>query len=1024
MKKILRKTPAWIYYTLGFGILAAMMFGYLLLADKSLVWFKDGMAQHYPILKSLRQMIVNFIANPSQGLTHWSWDIGLGGDQLTNYSYYVMGDLFNYLIIFFPKGHLELAYGILVFIRLYCVGLAYLLFASTHRFSKMAQVGGALSYTFTGYLLYSSLHHPFFILPMIFFPLLAYGVDKIATGHSLVPLAIAVFLTVLANFYFAWMLAIATILYALLRFASRFSDSHFKVWPYIRRVVLGALIGGLMGFVTFLPTVLFAMHSTRISGKFANGLLFYSLPYYLGIPDNILTPTGSMQYWMIMGISSLSFLGIIYVFKHFKANLWLNIGLISVLVGILFPAIGAIFNGLSAPSNRWIFLGALGFSFATMVLIDHLGELTRNDLATMIVAALGLIVLVWLANGGILNLSHRQFVTYGMLLLTLILLLSAVVFHWTPQTKALIITLSLGVNLAANIIGMYSINVGTAAKKQLNRGLAQRFDDEFYNGANKYLASQSGFFRTATLTNYSNPTAANSTNTNTNIGLDNGINDENSYLTLQNGYPADFSRAIANSQFTSNTPIAELDYRTAANNLLGVQYFYVRANKVDKQALPYGYHVVKTNNNKTKVFKAKPHAGLNEYLSNINNTALVKSDNALPLIYTQNQTISKSAFAKLNPLDREQVMTQAAAVEDPANEGKAVQYKSDNKQLNYKVTMDTSKIIDSKTQLASYRFNTLGTDQKKVAKRLSVTHKQVSLDANKTATNQIIKENKALIAKSKKANQNSLKFITNDASGKAIPYTLTLDNPKQTKNAELYLVLDGITSNKETLTDQNKIDANKHLLANTEYSVMNKIADQRHNILHPSYAQYRFHANTNNNKTAFFQYPNNNLSNYQPVQKVTLNLGYSSKARKTIKLKLNGSVKNWHVKSAKLVAVPYDQTYTKRMQALKQTGLNHLKVKQNVVSGTSHTQNTSTMVTSIPYSTGWTMTIDGKKADTFVVNKGFVGATLPGGNHRIRLTYATPGLKIAKLATLIGVIGLIIAIIVSFFIFQGKKKRH
>ncbi|WP_172187774.1 YfhO family protein [Lentilactobacillus kribbianus] len=1023
MKKLLKKTPAWLYYTIGFGLLAGMMFGYLLLADKSLVWFKDGMAQHYPILKSFRQMLVNFIAHPSQGFTHWSWDIGLGGDQLTNYSYYVMGDLFNYLIIFFPKGHLELAYGILVFLRLYCVGLAYILFASTHRFSKIAQVGGALTYTFTGYLLYSSLHHPFFILPMIFFPLLAYGVDRIATGHSFVPLAVAVFFTVLANFYFAWMLAIATILYAVLRFASRFSDSHFKVWPYIRRVVLGAVIGGLTGLVTFLPTALFALHSTRISGKFASGLLFYSLPYYLGIPDNILTPIGSMQYWMIMGMSSVSFLGIVYAFKHFKANLWLNIGLISIFVGILFPAVGAVFNGLAAPSNRWVFLGALGFSFAAMILIDHLNVLTRSDIATMIIASLLLIVSVWLAGGGILNLSHRQFVTYGMLLCTLILLLMAIVFNWRPQTKALVITLSLSFNLAANITGIYSTNVGTVTKKQLNRGLAQRFDDEFYNGANNYLAKKNGFFRTAALGHYSNPTAANSTNTNTNIGMDTGINDENSYLTLQNGYPADFSRAIANSQFTANTPIGELDYRTAANNLLGVQYFYARASTVWKQALPYGYHVVKNKDNTTKVFKAKAHTGVNEYLSNINNTALVKSDNALPLIYTQKQTISKTAFDKLNALDREQVMTQAAAVENKADEGTAVNYRSKNKTINYKVAMDTSKVVDSKTQLAAYRFGMLGTDPKKVDERLSTIHKQLSLNANKKATNQMIKDNQAIIAKSKKANKNGLKFIANDASGKRIPYTITLDNPNQAKNAELYLVLDGIRSDKESLIDKTQIDTNQHLLNNTEYSVMDRIADKRKNILHPSYQQYRLHANTNNNRNALYQYPINNLSNYQPVDKVTLNLGYSSKTRKTIKLKLNGDIKDLHIKSAKLVAVPYDKTYTNRMQALKQTGLKNLKVDQNVVTGTSHTQNTSTMVTSIPYSTGWQLTIDGKKADTFVVNKGFVGAKLPGGNHKIRLTYTTPGLKLGKLATIVGIVALIISMIVSFFIFRGSKKQ-
>ena len=79
------------------------------LTDTSLIWSFDGIAQHYPILVGFHNMLLHFIQHPSQGLTHWSWNIGMGADQLTSFSYYVVGDLFNYLIIFFPKIKSNLA---------------------------------------------------------------------------------------------------------------------------------------------------------------------------------------------------------------------------------------------------------------------------------------------------------------------------------------------------------------------------------------------------------------------------------------------------------------------------------------------------------------------------------------------------------------------------------------------------------------------------------------------------------------------------------------------------------------------------------------------------------------------------------------------------------------------------------------------------------------------------------------------------------------------------------------------------
>lgn len=50
------------------------------------------------------------------------------------------------------------------------------------------------------------------------------------------------------------------------------------------------------------------------------------------------------------------------------------------------------------------------------------------------------------------------------------------------------------------------------------------------------------------------------------------------------------------------------------------------------------------------------------------------------------------------------------------------------------------------------------------------------------------------------------------------------------------------------------------------------------------------------------------------------------------------------------------------------------------------------LVFAIPYSTGWSLTVDGVKQDTNKANRMFLGAKIPKGSHQIELHYTTPGL--------------------------------
>ena len=179
-KRIKKWSPV-ISYTILFFTVVFLTYTIPFLAGHNLIWNVDGISQHYPILMEFQRILQG---KAHQSLFGWSWNLGLGADQLATFAYYVVGDPFSYLIAFFPADKVALGYQLLVILRLYFVGIAFLIWTSHFHFSRISRLIGTLIYTFSGYDFYVSLHHPFFLLPMIIFPLLCFGIDHLVIGHA------------------------------------------------------------------------------------------------------------------------------------------------------------------------------------------------------------------------------------------------------------------------------------------------------------------------------------------------------------------------------------------------------------------------------------------------------------------------------------------------------------------------------------------------------------------------------------------------------------------------------------------------------------------------------------------------------------------------------------------------------------------------------------------------------------------------------------------------------------------------
>lgn len=121
-----------------------------------------------------------------------------------------------------------------------------------------------------------------------------------------------------------------------------------------------------------------------------------------------------------------------------------------------------------------------------------------------------------------------------------------------------------------------------------------------------------------------------------------------------------------------------------------------------------------------------------------------------------------------------------------------------------------------------------------------------------------------------------------------------------------------------------------------------------------------------------------------------VNLGYSEKPVREITLYLP-RVGSYSLDDMSVVVQPMDE-FDGQIDALKEDVLDNVELPTNGVRGTIDASKNELLFLSIPYSDGWSATVDGAEADIICANTAFMGIALSAGRHSIELRYATPGL--------------------------------
>ena len=623
MKETLKNHP-YIMYTIGFAIMACVIFIDFIVFKKSFLWRIDGVQQHYSILYNYNVIIRNWLHDVSKGLPMLSWNMGLGLDTIGQFSYYVIGDPFAYLSLLFPMDKLEIAYNGLVILRIYCIGIAFMWYCRYHNAKPMNTIVGALSYAFCGYVIYASVRHPYFSNPLIMLPIVLLGVDKLFKENKKTWFTVSIFVTAVMNYYFLYMISIIMAMYIVIKYCIN-NQGRYTKKEIIKKIAIAVgcyVVGVMIAAIILLPTIYTFLNSSRTSFDVVPR---FTAGYYIKLITGLISVTP--RNWAIPTVSSVIILLLPILYKQRKEHreiwqLW-----IVFTIMLLLPQVASAMNGFSYPLSRWSL--AYAFLLCYIITITYRTDLSytnREELVMSIGLSLYTLALLIIHK----YVKIQCWVSLGFAIVMFLCILIQNKYQWKHKTLPFIVVGLVLLNICWIGYGQYSPKMGRYIKQFAKYGQVERiYNDHKKNVIDQVKQDDSTFYRIGT-----DATRV------PNQSLVLGYHALDTYLSLGNGYVDTLSKGIANAGYSVNKPMKELDNRTKITTLLGTKYYVVRNGK--EILVPYDYELT-SKTQKTSVYRNK-------------------NDLSMGVFYPT--YVEKEKFDSLQPLEKEQELLEAAVIED------------------------------------------------------------------------------------------------------------------------------------------------------------------------------------------------------------------------------------------------------------------------------------------------------------------------------------------------------------------------
>lgn len=627
-------------YTLMFLLMCIVAFLPFFTEGKSFVWgagVEDGLSQHFSALayygEALREFFRNLLAGHPK-LVMWDMSLGYGADILSTLNYYAIGDPLNLLYGFVSPKNTETMYDFMILLRMYLAGITFIMYARKMKKRSYGTVIGALVYVFSGFCFRLGLRHPFFINPMIYFPLLCLGIEKIYQRERPYVFIFAVCVSAMSNYYFLYMLTIFAVIYAWIRFYKYTEENKMKnFFLTILKFGIYYTLGIAMAAVILLPSVIGFLGNGRY-GKGADwkSLIVYPGKYYLLFIENFI---GYGNMGSNTNAGYLPIVGIVVLFTLFSQRMKhkkYRVAFIASIIALILPIFGYAFNGFSYANNRWAFALSFIVALLTAEMYPRLFVMSKRQQI-----GIGAGIIIYTVFCIIVNASGEEILknkgimaACGLIAVFYILLLIFQRLGYDTQKRIVRVSMAILLLISVGVHGYYRFNPKEYAYTQefMDQGQAYRTlkEDNIrmlskVNDPSVYRVHAEGY-------RYKN------------YGLINHLNTISGYYSITAKCVTDTIKGYDTLGMQYADKYKGVDQRLGLLSLAGVKYITVAHNSQvakdlsSKGDVPYGV----------------------EKQSKKGNITLYKNKYALPFAYAYDSYMTEQQYEQLNGIGKEQAM--------------------------------------------------------------------------------------------------------------------------------------------------------------------------------------------------------------------------------------------------------------------------------------------------------------------------------------------------------------------------------
>lgn len=419
--------------------------------------------------QEFRNLLSNSIYQKT--LPFWSWNTFVGNNFWSSKTFYLIGDIYNYLFIF-SKLHYYNILMYLTLIKFIISAIGFYLFGSYRGWKFNTVLIGSLLYTFAAWP-FKYVEQPMFLSFYSLIPLYFLSIELTFKNKSKLFFVLMVFILTLVNYYLVYTVIIVSIIYYTYRFIEEhntFKGLFIRIVGFIPFFILGIALASFL----LLPTIIFMSESNRLFNTTFNWFKFNDIKVYLSLISNMFIPSssyiGKAIQWngnlefssffetntyqtreIMMWVGSITSILTIYgVFDPNKKLSKLNRFFYFLLFLIILLPIGdAFMHGLSEPSFRWLFFVVFMNLYVSMNYLDNAiflnQDLLKKITTSICIILIGLLAYsIYITNESYLKYTRMIFI---FLIFIALIFLSYYMFSQSKLRKYLILLVILEVSL-------------------------------------------------------------------------------------------------------------------------------------------------------------------------------------------------------------------------------------------------------------------------------------------------------------------------------------------------------------------------------------------------------------------------------------------------------------------------------------------------------------------------------------------------------------------------------------------------